>query len=82
MKQKDIALLLVVISVSAVLSFFIGQKLFTSPADKRLEAEMVEPIRSDFTTPSKKYFNERSVNPTQLIRIGDSSNVTPFNGQQ
>lgn len=82
MKQKDIALILIVVIISAVLSFFIGQKLFASPANQRLEAEVVEPIVSDFTTPSRKYFNETSVNPTQQIRIGDSSNVTPFNGQR
>lgn len=82
MKQKDIALLIVVIVFSAAVSFFAGQKLFTGPSGHRLEAEVVDPIKSDFHAPSKKYFNETSINPTQQIRIGDSSNVTPFNGQQ
>jgi hypothetical protein len=82
MKQKDIALLLIIVIVSAALSFFIGQKLFASPASHKLEAEYVDPITSTFTTPSSKYFNENSVNPTQQIRIGDSSNVTPFSGRQ
>ena len=82
MKQKDIASLLVIIIVSAALSFVISQKLFASPASKRIEAEVVEPIVSDFTAPSNKYFNENSVNPTQQIRIGDSSNITPFTGRR
>jgi hypothetical protein len=81
MKQKDLALILVIIIVSGMISFFAGRLLFAAPEDRQVKAEVVDAITSDFSQPSSKYFNERSINPTKLISIGDNSNVTPFNGQ-
>lgn len=81
MKQKDIALIVVVVIISGLLSFFVGRLLFANPKDKQVKAEVVDAISTVFIQPSSKYFNPNSVNPTQLIRIGDNSNVTPFNGQ-
>lgn len=81
MKQKDIALILVVMIFSGMLSFFAARFLFATPADRIVKAEVVDPITSDFNRPDNKYFNDTSINPTQLIRIGDNSNVTPFNGR-
>lgn len=78
MKSKDIYLVVVVGIASAVLALVISNLLF-SPKKHLQTAEVVEPISSDFTTPDKKYFNEQSIDPTQIIRIGDNSNQTPFN---
>jgi hypothetical protein len=80
MKQKDIALILVIVFVSGILSFFISNK-FISPPKHDLEAAKVEPITYEFHEPSTKYFNDKSINPTQLIRINNNSNENPFNGR-
>jgi hypothetical protein len=79
MKQKDIALIILAGFISALLSYFVSNALFASPKDRRAEVEVVEPITTDFSTPDKKYFNSESVNPTQLIQIGDNPNAQPFN---
>lgn len=79
MKQKDVALIILVGFVSAVLSYFVSNALFASPKDRQEEVEVVEPITTDFPTPDKKYFNPESINPTQLIQIGDNPNAQPFN---
>lgn len=81
MKQKDIALIIIIVFISGVLSFVISNK-FISPPKHDLKAAKVEPISSDFTEPSNKYFNDKSVNPTQLIRIDSNSNKSPFDGGQ
>lgn len=81
MKQKDIALIAIVVIISGVVSFILSGFLFGSPSDRREEVEVVEPITADFTQPDKKYFNENSIDPTQLIRIGESSNSQPFSGE-
>jgi hypothetical protein len=80
-KQKDIALIIVIVFVSGVLSFFVSNKFISSPKHD-LKAAGVEPITSDFNEPSNAYFNEKSVNPTQLIRIDNNANQSPFNGRQ
>jgi hypothetical protein len=80
MKQKDVALIIVVVFVSGVLSFFLSRLLFTSPKNRQQKVEVVNVITSDFPTPDAQYFNKDSVNPTTLIQIGDSNNPSPFNG--
>jgi len=80
MKQKDLVLIIVIVFVSGVLSFFVSQFFFASPKNRQQKVEVVDAITSDFPTPDSKYFNKDAVNPTQLIQIGDSNNPNPFNG--
>jgi len=80
MKQKDLALILVVAIVSAVFSLVISGAVFASAKNKRQTAQVVPVITSTFQAPSAKYFNAQSINPTQPIQIGTSSNTNAFNG--
>ena len=79
MKQKDVALILVVVFISAIASFVISRWIFSSPKNRQQSAEIVDAITADFSKPSTKYFNTDSVNPTQEIQIGGSTNPNPFN---
>ena len=78
MKQKDIILIVVVIFISGVVSFFVTNMIFSSKVDKKTQVEVVEAISSKFTEPDKRYFNPNSINPTVPVKIGDSSNNQPF----
>lgn len=78
MKQKDVALIIVVSFISVVLSLVVSNYIFGSN-EKKLTAEVVTPITAEFNEPNKKYFNEQSIDPTQIIRIGDNTNQQPFN---
>lgn len=78
MKQKDIGLILVIVFIGAVLSFFVSQKLFSSADSKQQKAPTVQAISSSFTEPDKTYFNTNSIDPTQIIKIGDNTNPEPF----
>lgn len=71
MKQKDILLVVVVAIVSGVLST-VAAKIFAGDGSRQERVEVVDRITSEFTQPNDKYFNENSINPTQLIRIGNS----------
>lgn len=77
MKQQDIAVIIVAVFVSGILSFFLSNAIF-KPGEKNLEAAVVEPISTEFNEPSEDYFNDESINPTQTIRIGDEQNPKPF----
>ncbi len=81
MKQKDIAIIIAVMAVSGLLSFFVGRFLFATPEDRQMKAEVVDRISTDFVQPSSKYYNDKSINPTQPIQIGDGSNNSPFTGR-
>ena len=81
MKQKDIALILVVVVMSGVLSLFVARLLFTPPKNRQQKVEVVDAITTDFLHPDSQYFNATSINPTQLIRISENANPAPFKGQ-
>lgn len=80
MKQKDIALIIVIVAISGIVSFLASGWIFAKPADRQQKAEVVDIITSDFPLPDSKYFNNNSVDPTQLIEIGNSNNPNPFGG--
>jgi|JI10StandDraft_1071094.scaffolds.fasta_scaffold04769_7 hypothetical protein len=80
MKQKDIALYIVIAFISAILAFLISSKLIVTPANRQQKVEKIDPISASFEAPSKEYFNEESINPTQVSGVGQATNQTPFNG--
>lgn len=82
MKQKDLALIFVVVIFSGVISLVVSNMLFSSPTSRQEKVDVVEPIVADFKTPSEKYFNKNSIDPTQNIIIGQNNNNQPFNKQQ
>jgi hypothetical protein len=79
MKQKDIALIAVIVIVSGMVSFFLSKFLFTIPKERQTKVEVVQAISPDFPPPDNRYFNANAIDPTKNIRIGDSQNTQPFN---
>ena len=82
MKQKDIALIIVVAAISIVVGFVASGLLLGSSGKGKQTAETVDAISASFPAPDKRYFNEKSVDPTQTITIGDTSNNQPFQQSQ
>lgn len=80
MKQKDIALIIVIAFISAVVSFIVSNKLFVTPNNRQQQVEVVDPINSSFQTPDVKYFNPSSVDPTPPSQVVTNPNQNPFNG--
>lgn len=81
MKQKDVALIIVIAFISALISFLISDKIFVTPANRQQKVEVVDVITSNFQDPSTKYFNSTSIDPTQLVQIGNNNNQNPFSGK-
>ncbi len=61
MKQKDIALIVVIAAISAVISVFASKALFSTPKGLSAQVETVEKISADFPQPDTRYFNEKSI---------------------
>jgi hypothetical protein len=78
MKQKDIALIIVVAVISVVFSLVVSNLIFGSSSKRVQKAEKADAISADFKAPDQRYFNETSVDPTAIIRIGNGSNNSPF----
>lgn len=80
MKQKDVAMIIVIAFVSAIISLVVSRLLFTTPHNQQQQVEVVPAITANFPTPDSRYFNSNSIDPTQLIQIGNNNNTNPFNG--
>lgn len=78
MKQKDIAVLALVIVVSGIISLFISKYIFDKPANRQQQVESVDVITAKFTQPSTAYFNSNSIDPTQTINVNSNSNNNIF----
>jgi len=80
-KRNDIALLILIVSLSLVISFLIVKAVFGEPQNQAVKAEVVQPISSQIVQPSSSIFNKNAINPTVVIQIGNPANQQPFNGQ-
>ena len=69
MKQKDILTLVVIAIVSGGISLLLSSFFLTSESNRSQEVEVVETLSSDFERPPSEYYNDSSVNPTQIIEI-------------
>ncbi len=63
--------------VSIIISLVVTNMIFNG--SKNQTVVNVPSITSYFPTPDPKYFNNKSIDPTQLIEIGNGVNPTPFN---
>lgn len=79
MKQKDIALIIIIAAVSGVASFFVSNKLFITPATRSQQVEVVDTLNASFQQPDPRYFNENSFNASQPV-TDTSTNDDPFKG--
>lgn len=69
---------MVVVIFAGVFSLLISNFLIAPSSERQAEVEVVGPITSEFQTPSEKFFNKDSNNPTQIIRIGEGNREDPF----
>ena len=77
-KQNDIALIILITSLSLVISWFLAGSLINTPENRSQEVEQVREIRAEFSVPPPSVFNENAINPTESIQIGDNDKDKPF----
>ncbi|HEV7454930.1 MAG TPA: hypothetical protein VGO07_06760 [Candidatus Saccharimonadales bacterium] len=73
MKQKDLALIAVMVIIGGAISLVVSNVIFSSPKSKKQSAEVVDVITPDFSAPPSKYFNSNAINPAQPITLGTDS---------
>lgn len=78
MKKNDIALIILIVSISLAISYFVIKAIVGTPKNQQTSAEVVEPISPSLVQPSSQTFNRDAINPTVVIQIGNPSNQQPF----
>ena len=69
MKKADIAMIVLIASVSVLLSFFIAKSIFGDVYSGSAKVKTIDKIDSSIIEPSKEIFNENAINPTVPINI-------------
>jgi hypothetical protein len=82
MKQKDIAVIAVVVCLAAIVAFIVSNQFLIPRSEKKQTAEVVSAITEEFDVPDNKVFNTEAINPTKLIEIAPNDNNQPFANQQ
>jgi hypothetical protein len=76
----------VIIIVATVFSSIVASKIFNSTSKHNLKAPEVQTIDSNFPDVKNEssyssFFNEKALDPTQLIQIGTNQNLSTFGSQ-
>jgi hypothetical protein len=79
MRKKDLALIVLVVVISAIVSLVLSKTLFSASLQEQ-SAEVVQPISSTFSQPDDRYFNKKAFDPTREISISQNKNPDPFRG--
>ncbi len=80
MKQKDIAMIILIAAISGSISFAASHFLFGGSDNQQQKVAVVDAITTEFNTPDPKFFNSQSINPAKLIEVGNGNNTNPFSG--
>lgn len=74
MRKQDVAMIILISSVSALISYFVIQSIpaIGNPSEEKYETNTMEPISSDIAKPSAEIFNDKAINPTVQITIGEN----------
>lgn len=69
MKKTDIAMIILIASVSVIISFFVAQSIFGNVYKGTAKVKTIEKIDSTIVEPSTDIFNKNAINPAVQVQI-------------
>ncbi|MGB4420585.1 MAG: hypothetical protein WBI29_02190 [Candidatus Saccharimonadales bacterium] len=69
MKKSDVAMIVLIASISVVIAFFIAQSIFGSIDESTATVKTIDKIESSVTEPGSNIFNKSAINPTVEVQI-------------
>ena len=78
MKKNDVAVIVLIVILSAVVAYFVSSALIGTPENDPVQVEVVTPIAENFETPDSRIFNEKAIDPTVEIKGGSEDSQQPF----
>jgi hypothetical protein len=71
MKNTDIALIILISTISVVASYFIGNAILGDPNDRVESVSYMAPISGDVDQPDSDTYNAYALNPTVEVYVGN-----------
>lgn len=70
MKKSDIAMIILIASVSVLVAYFAAKALLGDNKSQAVTVKTADPISSNVTQPDPAVFNKKAINPTVEVIIG------------
>jgi len=78
MKKTDIAMIILIASVSVMVSYFVGKAILGDVRNESVKVKTAERISSSVDKIDSKIFSSDAINPTvQVIIGGDAADTSP-----
>ena len=69
MKRTDIAMIVLIASVSVLIAFFVTRAIFGGSANEPVEVKTIERIDPTLSEVSPDIFNENAINPAVEVQL-------------
>lgn len=79
MKNSDIAMIILVASISVVVSYFLGNAILGDPNDRVENISYMNKIDSGIQEPDIETFNAYALNPTVEVYVGNCGPLEQWN---
>lgn len=76
MKKTDIAMIILIASVSMLVAYFVANSLLGDTQNQSVKVKTAEPISETVEEPDPTVFNPNAINPTVEVIIG-TDGATP-----
>lgn len=81
MKKTDIAMIILIASVSVLIAYFVAKSVIGNVQGQSVKVKTAEAISEEVTEPDKTVFNTNAINPTVEVIIGTQSTSTDTSQQ-
>jgi ABC-type cobalt transport system substrate-binding protein len=76
MKKTDIAMVVLIASVSILIAFFGTRAIFGGSPNEAVKVKTIERIDSSIEQPSTDIFNPNGINPTYRVNVGNGETTS------
>jgi hypothetical protein len=73
MKKSDIAMIILIASISVMVAYFVAKAVIGDSASEPVIVKTTDEISTDVENPDAGIFNTKAINPTVQVIIGDQS---------
>ncbi len=80
MKKTDIAMIILIASVSVLIAFFVAKAVFGDTYNGNAKVKTIDRIDSSIVEPSPDIFNKNAINPAVQVNISGVSGTSTTSG--
>jgi len=81
MKKTDIAMIILIATVSVGIAYFVANSIFGNVAEEGVKVRTIDPITSTVETPDSKIFNDNAINPSIEVNITNTEDTPAVTGE-